>query len=63
MVRYTYKYTMFGYRADWHTYPNQMLILVQNITRPNTYIDTYRWLDTHANTPCLVTGLVEARSC
>ena len=51
MVRYTYKYTMFGYRAEWCMHPNQMLILVWNTTWPNPYIDTYTWLDTHTHTP------------
>ena len=36
---------------EWCTHPNQMLILVRNITWPNPYIDTYTWLDTHINTP------------
>ena len=31
MARYTYTYTMFGYRANWCTHPNLMLILVQKV--------------------------------
>ena len=66
LVRETWGWFIQLYLSNFSIYSKLfviMLILVRDITWPNPYIDTYIWLDTHANTPCLVTGLVEARSC